>query len=81
MFVFSWQGMMVLAQIAHIFMTLVIIYILLECLKTKEWKRPVFGFLIGLVIFSFFLPLHQNYIKTHSEFLEKEKLGGHKFGK
>jgi len=74
MFVFSWHGMMIIAQIAHIFMTLAIVYAILESIKAKESRKPFFGFIIGLIIFSIFLPIHQKYIKTHPEFLEKEKL-------
>lgn len=78
MFVFSWQGMMIIAQIAHIFMTLAIIYIILESIRGKEWKRPIGGFLVGLIIFLLFLPIHQRYIKNHPEYLEQETLGDQK---
>lgn len=74
MFIYSWQGMMIIAQITHIFMTLAIVYIIFESIKSKEWRKLIIGFIIGLVIFLIFLPMHQNYIEFHPEFLEQEKL-------
>ncbi len=79
MFVVSWSGGIIMAQISHIFMTLAIIYTILEIIKAKEWRQAVIGFIAGLIIFLIFLPIHQNYIKTHPEFLEK--FGGPKFEK
>ncbi|MFZ5933082.1 MAG: hypothetical protein ACOYT7_03360 [Patescibacteria group bacterium] len=79
MFVFSWSREMIMAQISHIFMTLAIIYTILEVIKTKEWKRPFLAFLAGLVIFLIILPIHQNYIKNHPEYLQK--MGNPKFEK
>lgn len=78
MFVFSWQGEWLIAQIGHIFMTLAIIYAVVESIKAKKRKQSVLGFIAGLLIFSIFLPVHQNYIKTHPELIAKsglEKVG------
>jgi hypothetical protein len=79
MFIFSWSGGMIMAQISHIFMTLAIIYTILEVIKNNEWKRSVFGFLAGLAVFFVILPVHKDYIKTHPEYLEK--FGDPKFEK
>lgn len=78
-FVFGWSGGMIMAQIGHIFMMLAVIYTILEDVRVKEWKQSVFGFLAGLILFLFFLPIHQNYVKTHPELIEK--FGDPKFEK
>ena len=79
MFVFSWSGGMIMAQISHIFMTLAIIYTILETIKTKEWRQSILGVLAGFIVFLIILPIHQNYIKNHPEYLKK--MGDPKFTK
>lgn len=78
LFVFSWSGGMIMAQISHIFMVLAIVYTVLEVAKTKKWKKFILGFVLGLVVFLMILPIHQNYIKSHPGYLEK--MGDPKFG-
>lgn len=79
LFVFSWSGEMIMAQISHIFMALAIVYTVLEVAKTKEWKKFILGFVLGLAVFLIIFPIHQNYIKNHPEYLEK--MGDPKFEK
>lgn len=79
LFVFSWSDGMIMAQISHIFMTLAIIYTVLEVARTKEWRRSILGFLVGLAVFLIIFPIHQNYIKIHPEYLKM--LGDPKFEK
>lgn len=71
LFIFGWQGGMIMAQISHIFMILAIIYTILEVIKAKEWRHSILGFFIGLIVFLLFLSIRQNYIKTHPELVEK----------
>lgn len=77
MFVFGWSGGMIMAQISHIFMTLAVVYVFVETIASKEWKRFFAGLIFGLVAFSIILPFHQNYIKSHPEYIEK--MGDTKF--
>jgi hypothetical protein len=77
LFVFSWSGEMIMAQISHIFMVMAIVYTILEVVKTKEWKKFILGFSLGLAMFLIIFPVHQNYIKNHPEYLEK--MGDSKF--
>lgn len=77
MFVFGWSGGMIMAQISHIFMTLAVVYVLIETIKAKDWKQFVGGSVFGLAAFLVILPIHQNYIRTHPEYLEK--MGDAKF--
>lgn len=77
MFVFSWSGGMLIAQISHIFMTLAVIYVLIETIVMKEWKRFFAGLTFGIAAFLIIQPLHQKYVKSHPEYIEK--MGDAKF--
>ena len=77
LFVFGWSGTSLYAQIGHILMVLSIIYTLFLVGKNKQWKSISLRAVIGVIIFSIFLPFHQNYIKSHPELLQK--LGDKKF--
>lgn len=79
LFVFGWTGTAIFSQIGHIFMTLAIVYAILEIIRSKEWKNAVLGFSVGLIAFFIILPIQQNYSKNHPEFLKK--LGDPKFEK
>ncbi len=77
LFIFGWTGFAIISQIGHILMTLAIIYIITILILEKNWKLPVIGFIIGLILFFIIFPLQQNYVKSHPDYLKM--LGDPKF--
>lgn len=77
LFVFGWTGFAIISQVGHILMTLAVIYIIATVIIEKNWKLPLAGFIIGLIVFLAILPIQQKYVKSHPEYLKK--LGDPKF--
>ena len=71
MFVFSWKGMNIIPQIGHIIMTLNIIWIVINMIKTCDYKQGAIGMLLGIVIFSVFIGFQQNYVANHKQDFDK----------
>lgn len=71
MFVFSWQGTSIIAQINHLLMTAMIVYAIYFSIKDKKAKQGILGFAIGLIIFIIILPYQQAFIKNNPELLKK----------
>lgn len=62
-----------MAQISHVFMTLAIIWVLIETIASKVWRRFFAGLIFGLVAFLIIQPLHQDYIKAHPEYVVNDE--------
>lgn len=50
LFVFSWSGTNLIAQIGHILMTLAVLDTLVEALRHRRWKALGAGLLLGLAL-------------------------------
>ncbi len=70
LFVFGWSGTSLYAQAGHIAMTLASLWIIAKLFSGKKFKVPAYGFLIGLLIFSFLLPVQQRYVMSHDEYIK-----------
>ena len=79
LFVFGWIETSIFAQIGHILMTIAASYAIFIIVIEKKFKEGLIGFCSGLILFLMILPLQQNYVKDHPEYLKK--LGDPKFEK
>jgi hypothetical protein len=71
MFVISWKGMNIIPQIGHIIMTLNIIWLVVFTFIDNSYKYATIGLLLSILIFTVFIGLQQNYIRSHQEDFER----------
>lgn len=71
MFVFSWSGTSLIAQVGHILMAFALVFTVLLFITEKKWKEFIIGLSSGLLIFALALPFQQRYVKSHYEYLQK----------
>lgn len=71
LFVFGWSGTSIYAQVGHIAMTLASAWIIAKLAVERKIKVPAAGFIAGAVVFGFVLPVQQNYVKSHTEYIKK----------
>jgi len=71
LFIFSWQGPNLIAQVGHIFMTLSVIFVVWRLQKTREWKKFLIGVVIGAIILVGYGILQHLYFSEHPEVLEQ----------
>lgn len=67
MFVFSWKGMNIIPQVAHLIMTLNIIWLTISTFLVSSYKSATIGLLSGIFVFSIFIAFQQNYVRSHQE--------------
>ena len=71
LFVFGWSGTAIYAQIGHMAMTMASLWIITKIITEKKVKVSAPGVIVGIVVFAFILPVQQNYVKSHPEYLKK----------
>ena len=71
LFVFGWSGTSIYAQAGHIAMTLASVWIITKLAVEKNIKNNASGFLAGVIVFASVLPIQQNYVKSHPEYIKK----------
>jgi hypothetical protein len=71
MFVFSWTGGNMVGQIAHIFMTLAVIYTVVEVIRSRAWKSSLQGAVLAVVLLVPFTIVQENWVQAHPELIEK----------
>ena len=67
LFIFPWNGMNIIAQVSHIFMTLCIIWSLWVTLESKDYRSLAIGLMVSILIFVPFISFDQMYARTHPE--------------
>ncbi|MFH0790049.1 MAG: hypothetical protein V2A64_00280 [Candidatus Omnitrophota bacterium] len=71
MFVFSWKRANIIPQIAHIIMTLNIVWAVVITFRTNDYKAMAIGLLLGIIVFSVFIAFQQNYEFSHHKDFER----------
>ncbi|MHC1782696.1 MAG: hypothetical protein AB9891_08055 [Anaerolineaceae bacterium] len=71
MFVFSWSGSNIVAQVGHIFMTLTVIYTILEVIRNRRWKSSLQGLVLAVVLLVPFTFVQENWVKAHPALVEQ----------
>ncbi len=71
LFVFSWSGQDIFAQISHVIMTLNIIWALYILLKTKNFKAIAIGLLVSILLFIPYISFVQQYCRVNSDRVEQ----------
>lgn len=70
LFVFSWQGTNLIAQIGHLLMTLAVIYVMVDIVRHKRWKRLVLGLALGAAILIPFMIVQDMWLNAHPDLVE-----------
>lgn len=65
LFVFGWQGWELIAQISHIFMTLAVIWIIVDIFKSKCFKEATIGLIFAAFLVNAFICLNRRYAYRH----------------
>ncbi len=71
LFVFSWSGGNLVAQAAHILMTLAVAYVVIDTIRSRRWKIAGLGIALGLAIMVPFMVAQDAWIKAHADTVEK----------
>jgi hypothetical protein len=71
MFVFSWTGGNIVAQVGHIFMTLAVIYTGVEVFRNQRWKSSLQGLVLAVALLVPFTIVQENWVRAHPELIEK----------
>ena len=71
LFVFSWSGGNLIGQVAHILMTLAVIYVLVDVARNKRWKALGLGVLLGIAILIPLTVVQTMWINANPEMVEK----------
>lgn len=71
LFVFSWTGGNLIAQVGHIFMTLGVIYTVLYVVRNKRWKSALQGLALAVLLLVPLTIVQENWIRAHPEIVEK----------
>jgi len=74
LYLFPWTGFALIAQAHHLIMVLNILLAVIVLFKENDFKNAVIGLLLGILVFSFFIQMQQNYVNSHPEFIA-DKLG------
>jgi hypothetical protein len=71
LFVFSWSGSNVIAQVGHIFMTAGVIYTAYEVIRHHYWAAALQGLLLALVLLIPFTIIQERWVKAHADLAQK----------
>lgn len=71
MFVFSWSGENMIAQVGHILMTLAVIYTIVDVVRNKRWKSALQGLVLAVVLLVPFTFVQENWVQSHRKLVEK----------
>ena len=71
LFVFSWSGSNVIAQVGHIFMTAGVIYTAYEVISHHYWAAALKGLLLALVLLVPFTIVQERWVKDHAELVQR----------
>lgn len=70
-FIFGWSGTAIYAQIGHIAMTMASAWIITKIIMEKKLKTSAAGIIGGIFVFALILPVQQNYVESHPEYIKK----------
>jgi hypothetical protein len=71
LFVFSWSGGNLIAQVGHILMTLAVVYVMTDAVRNQRWKVMGLGLALGVVILSLLVTVQDFWIMAHPAVAEK----------
>ncbi len=71
LFVFSWTGGNLIAQIGHIFMTAGVIYTAVEVLRNHYWPSALRGLVLAAVLLVPFTIVQENWVRAHPDLVQK----------
>ncbi|MBN1501024.1 MAG: hypothetical protein JW982_12760 [Spirochaetes bacterium] len=71
LFMFSWEGFNIIAQIGHIAMTFTVIYTFFTLIKQKKFKSLIAGLLLGLIITIPYSYIQINWFNDRPGFLDQ----------
>ena len=71
LFIFSWDGFNIIAQVGHIFMTFACIYFLYRVIGEQRWKSLLIGLIIGVIIVAVYSVIQIEWFNNHPGILEK----------
>jgi hypothetical protein len=71
LFVFSWSGSNVIAQVGHIFMTAGVIYTAYEVFRHHYWTAALQGLLLALVLLVPFSIVQERWVKAHADLVQQ----------
>jgi uncharacterized membrane protein len=81
LFVFSWSGTNLIAQVGHILMTIAVIYTLIDLLRNRRWKSLGLGLLLGTAILIPYLIAQERWFAVRPGALENLFSGDYGTGK
>jgi hypothetical protein len=71
LFVFSWSGGNLMAQVGHILMTLAVVHVAVDVVRRRRWKALGLGLLLGMAILIPLTIVQTMWINAHPEMVEK----------
>jgi hypothetical protein len=71
MFVFSWTGGNIVAQVGHIFMTLAVIYTVMDVIRSRRWKSSLQGLALAIVLLVPFTIVQENWVKANPALVDQ----------
>jgi uncharacterized membrane protein len=81
LFVFSWSGTNLIAQVGHILMTIAVLYTLVDLLRNRRWKSLGLGLLLGAAILIPYLIAQERWFAARPGMLENLFSGDYGTGK
>lgn len=75
LFVFSWSGGNMVAQVGHILMTTAVIYTVVDTVRNLRWKSSLAGVVLGIVLLVPFTIIQDAWCKAHADVVDKLFLG------
>ncbi|MBN1220954.1 MAG: hypothetical protein JXM69_18675 [Anaerolineae bacterium] len=71
LFVFSWDGYNLIAQVGHILMTLAVIYLMVYLVRQRRWKTLLLGLALGLVCLIPLMMIQEAWLNAHPGIVEQ----------
>lgn len=71
LFIFSWTGTNLIAQVGHLLMTVAVLYTLVEMLRHRRWKSLGLGLLLGFACLIPYLIAQERWFAARPGVLEK----------
>jgi len=70
LFVFSWDGYNIFAQVGHLLMTAAVILTIIDIVKHKRWRQMWIGLAVGAVLIVIFAIAQNAYFAAHPGLIE-----------
>jgi hypothetical protein len=81
LFIFSWSGTNLIAQVGHILMTIAVLYTLVDLIRSRRWKSFGLGLLLGAAILIPYLIAQDRWFTARPGILENLFNGDYGIGK